>query len=127
MSDNNQGDTMRQITDRYSNVLPEPYLTMANKLFDQDYYDRHSLSYPANSLLRCFNWYANNEDGCFWLKVYNGNTPEIPHPEATDTATATDTDTGPHFYDRHSVEIWPISVRVGGRSISFDEWCRDTA
>ena len=39
--------------------------------------------------------------------------------------TDSQTDIKPVFFDRKGREITPITVRVGDKPMSFDDWCRD--
>ena len=71
---------MRQIKDVNGNVLSEPYLTMANELFDAEYYERNLEEFPdcENWLSFIFGWYVSPQGYNFWETVDMGDKPATP-------------------------------------------------
>ena len=79
---------MRQITDGNGNVLPEPYLTMANDNYNQEYNDRLATSGCENNLANYFDWDRSPQKYSFWVAVDRGDCPNLPAEEPGPTIQA---------------------------------------
>jgi len=65
---------MRQIKDKNGNVLPEPYLTMANENFDPAFNSDFEQTWSLCDAFDFETW--NNR--AFWCEVWQGKAPTMP-------------------------------------------------